>query len=57
MKPRTHCKRGHEYTDENTLYYRKTRACLACKKVSQRVSSRKQNEFMKQATADRMGVR
>jgi hypothetical protein len=31
---KTHCIRGHEFTTENTRTYRGTRACKACKKIS-----------------------
>lgn len=29
-KPETHCRNGHEYTDENTYWYRGRRSCRAC---------------------------
>jgi hypothetical protein len=29
-RSRTHCKRGHEFTDENTRWYRGERYCRAC---------------------------
>lgn len=28
--PKTHCRRGHEYTDENTRWFRGTRYCKTC---------------------------
>lgn len=34
--PRTHCKRGHEYTPENTYVSSSGRACLTCKRDKQR---------------------
>ena len=30
--PRTSCRRGHEYTDENTRLYQGTRFCRACER-------------------------
>lgn len=39
LKARTHCKWGHEYTDENTRMSGGARICRACVK-------RRQNEFM-----------
>jgi len=32
-KAKTHCKRGHEYSPENTAHYRGQRICLACKRT------------------------
>lgn len=37
---KTHCKRGHEFTAENTYHYRGTRACRTCRAASH-VSRRK----------------
>jgi hypothetical protein len=31
----THCKRGHEYTEENTIYYEKFRHCRSCSRIRQ----------------------
>jgi hypothetical protein len=33
MANKTHCKRDHEFTDDNTLVYRGSRFCRACKRV------------------------
>lgn len=35
---RTHCPKGHEYTEENTYRYKTTRACKTCRRnlVSER---------------------
>lgn len=33
-RARTHCKRGHEYTPENTRYLTSGRECRACKHVN-----------------------
>lgn len=33
---RTHCKRGHEYTPENTYIWQGTRYCRACNRDAQR---------------------
>lgn len=35
MQPRTHCKRGHEFTPENTGVNSKGRFCRTCRKASQ----------------------
>lgn len=35
-RARTHCKRGHEYTPENTLLKAKGRACRACQAIYQK---------------------
>jgi len=32
MANKTHCKRDHEFTDDNTLVYRGSRFCRACKR-------------------------
>lgn len=32
-KAKTHCKRGHEFTPENTYAYRGQRHCRACAKI------------------------
>ncbi len=32
-RDQTHCKRGHEYTPENTLHYRGARYCRACNRL------------------------
>ncbi len=39
--PKTHCKRGHEFTDENTYTYRNMRSCRACKATYMRERNRK----------------
>lgn len=31
-RAKTHCPRGHEYTPENTRWYRNARRCKACKR-------------------------
>jgi hypothetical protein len=40
----THCKRGHEFTPENTYLYRGMRNCKACRVVTSRDSKRKRRE-------------
>ncbi len=37
----THCKRGHEFTPENTYRYGGTRACRACARIRNRGRVRK----------------
>lgn len=34
--PKTHCKRGHEYTEENTYMTRTGRSCLTCRRATTR---------------------
>jgi len=35
-RPRqTHCKRGHEFTEENSALTKRGRTCRACKKIHQ----------------------
>jgi hypothetical protein len=34
--PKTHCKRGHEFTPENTYVWRKHRHCIRCRWMRQR---------------------
>lgn len=38
-KLRTHCRRGHEYTPENTYFYKHNgaRSCVACQRLMRRV--------------------
>jgi len=36
-KKKTHCKRGHEFTEENTYQHMGTRRCRACRAEYQRV--------------------
>jgi hypothetical protein len=36
---RTHCRKGHEYTERNTLWYRGTRHCKKCTRT--RLEARK----------------
>jgi hypothetical protein len=33
IAPKTHCKRGHEFTEENTRLYRGKRNCRACNRA------------------------
>ena len=33
----THCKRGHEFTEENTYLYRRMRTCRACRALRKRL--------------------
>ena len=39
----THCKRGHEFTDENTVLMKNGRTCRVCKKMHNRRASMKRN--------------
>lgn len=32
-RAKTHCPQGHEYTEENTYWYRGHRRCLTCKRA------------------------
>ena len=36
FRAKTHCKRGHEFTDENTYVHNGTRACRTCKRAVDR---------------------
>lgn len=35
----THCKRGHEFTDENTYRYKEQRQCRTCRKAARQPRS------------------
>jgi hypothetical protein len=35
---RTHCSKGHEFTSENTGHSRKSRYCLACRRIASRLA-------------------
>lgn len=37
----THCKRGHEWTPENTLVYQGVRSCKACRRLSYETYSKR----------------
>ena len=41
---KTHCRQGHEYTEENTRQYKNERRCLTCKRASDRRQSLKKKE-------------
>ena len=43
-KPRTHCKRGHEFTPENTYVTPDGRACLTCKRAKARENYERNRE-------------
>jgi hypothetical protein len=34
LPPKTHCKRGHEYTEENTYWTRTGRSCRKCRTIA-----------------------
>lgn len=38
LKDATHCKRGHEFTPENTAWYSGSRSCIACRHMKRGVT-------------------
>lgn len=40
-EPRTHCKNGHEFTDESTYIHRGSRSCLTCRRDRDKRRNRK----------------
>lgn len=44
QQSKTHCPRGHEYSEENTYRYRTSRSCRKCRKISEMKSKAKRKE-------------
>ncbi len=41
---KTHCPRGHEYTEGNTSYYKKNRRCLTCHRNKEKLRRQQTNK-------------
>ncbi|MEU6543900.1 HNH endonuclease signature motif containing protein [Streptomyces sp. NPDC046859] len=52
---KTHCPHGHEYTDENTIVYKGSRFCRACKRERQREYQQKKREAVNAVPLDAPG--
>ena len=44
-RAKTHCPRGHEYNEENTLHYRGYRYCKPCRKERDRTKNKNKKEI------------
>lgn len=44
IEPKSHCKRGHEYTPENTYMTKTGRSCLTCRRAASREAARIKRE-------------
>jgi hypothetical protein len=44
MKNKTHCKQGHEFSEENTYRYGNKRQCITCNRINKQKMYKKEKE-------------
>lgn len=56
-RAKTHCIHGHEFTEENTMWFgpdKRLRYCRTCKRDASRITARKQRVKRKTAALERV---